>query len=231
MTKHARARPIARRVLPTFTLVLAATSLGCKPRHKSPATPPAAAAVDSTPEEVAAAPAPVATPVAAAPADDIRPTCDQYQFTDNSVGPVRVGDPRESVRTRCIVLSDSTAQEGDGRMRGKILVGVNGSPLEVEIADDRVYRLAIADTLFRTMDGLGPGTAVTRLLDLPGALVLEGAHDLSIVVDAHCGLYFRISKPATIPENSRWTDIVRAMPAGTAVERVVVHGCRSSAES
>lgn len=229
VTKHTLARPIGRRVLSTVALALVATAVGCKPRHKTP-TPPPAAAVDSTPEETAAAPAPVVTPVAATP-DDVRPTCDQYQFTDNSVGPVRVGDPRESVRSRCIVLNDSTAQQGEGGVRGKVVVGVNGSPLEVEIADDRVYRLAVSDTLFRTMDGLGPGTAVTRLLDLPGALVLEGEHDLSIVVNAHCGLYFRIAKPTTPPENGRWTDIVRAMPAGTAVEHVVVHGCRSPAES
>jgi hypothetical protein len=73
---------------------------------------------------------------------------------------------------------------------------------------------------------------VTRLLDLSGALVLEGVHDLSIVVSAHCGLYFRISKPVTPPENgARWTDVVRAMPGDTPIERVVVHGCRSSSAS
>jgi hypothetical protein len=173
----------------------------------------------------------VAAPVAA-PIETIRPACDQYQVTDNGVGAVQIGDPRESIRSRCIVLSDSTGQEGEGGTKGKVTVGVNGSPLEVEIADDRVYRLAVADTLFRTMDGLGPGMSVTRLLDLPGAIVLEGVHDLSIVVSAHCGLYFRITKPATLPENGgRWTDVVRAMPADTPVERVVVHGCRSSATS
>ena len=232
MTKHTIARPIGRRVLSISALALLATGVACKPRHKTPPAPAAAALADTTPEEeVAAAPAPVVTPVAAAPSDDIRPTCDQYQFSDNGVGPVRVGDPRDMVRSRCLVLSDSTAQDGEGGMRGTVVVGVNGSPLEVEVADGRVYRLTVVDTLFRTMDGLGPGTPVTRLLDLPGALVLEGVHDLSIVVSAHCGLYFRIPKPAAIPENGRWNDIVRAMPAGTSVERVVVHGCRSPAES
>jgi hypothetical protein len=68
---------------------------------------------------------------------------------------------------------------------------------------------------------------VAGLLELPGALVLEGEHDLSVVVNAHCGLYFRITKPATMPANgTRWSDVVRAMPQGTPVERVVVKGCR-----
>jgi hypothetical protein len=212
-------------------LALVGSGVACKPRHDKPATPPPAAeAADSTPVEEPVVP--VAAPVAAAPIETIRPPCDQYQLTDNGAGAVQIGDPRESIRTRCVVLSDSTAQEGEGGPRGKVTVGVNGSPLEVEITDDHVYRLAVADTLFRTMDGLGPGTPVTRLLDLPGAVVLEGVHDLSIVVNAHCGLYFRISKPATPPENGgRWTDVVRAMPPSTPVERVVVHGCRSGSAS
>lgn len=230
--KHTTERSIGRRVLPLCALALLGTGVACKPRHKAATPPPAATVADSAPVEEAGAPTPAAAPVAAAAPDDIRPTCDQYQFTDNSVGPVRVGDPRASVRERCVVVSDSASAEGEGGGRGKIMVGVNSSPLEVEIADDRVYRLTVTDTLFRTMDGLGPGTPVTQLLDLPGAMVLEGVHDLSIVVNAHCGLYFRISKPATMPENGgRWTDAVRAMPAGTVVERVVVHGCRSPAES
>ena len=236
--KHTVERPVTSfprapgpRVLSICVLALLGAGLACKPRHDAPPTPPAAVA-DSTPVEEDAAPVPVAMPVAAAPIETIRPTCDQYQLTDNGVGPVQIGDPRESVRSRCIVTSDSTAQEGEGGVKGKVMVGVNGSPLEVEIADDRVYRLVVADTLFRTMDGLGPGTSVTRLLDLPGAMVLEGVHDLSIVVNAHCGLYFRISKPATPPENgARWTDVVRAMAPSTPVERVVVHGCRSSSSS
>jgi hypothetical protein len=224
------------RVLSICMLVLGGAGRACKPRHDAPPTPPPSAdAADSTPVEEAGAPvavAAVAAPVAVAPSETVRPTCDQYQLTDNGVGPVQIGDPRDSIRTRCIVLSDSAAQEGEGGTRGKVIVGVNGSPLEVEIADDRVYRLTVADTLFRTMDGLGPGIAVTRLLELPGAIVLEGVHDLSIVVSTHCGLYFRIAKPATPPENGgRWTDVVRAMPADTPVERVVVHGCRSPASS
>jgi hypothetical protein len=218
------------RVLSICTLALLGSSLACKPRHDAPPTPPAAA--DSTPVEEAAEPIPVATPVAAAPIETIRPACDQYQLTDNGVAAMQIGDLRESMRARCVVVSDSTAQEAEGGVKGKVMVGVNGSPVEVEIADDRVYRLSVTDTLFRTMDGLGPGMPVTRLLDLPGAIVLEGAHDLSIVVNAHCGLYFRISKPTTPPENGvRWTDVVRAMPAETPIERVVVHGCRSSSAS
>jgi hypothetical protein len=162
----------------------------------------------------------------------VRPRCDQFTVTENGVGAVEIGDARDSVRTRCVIMSDSTAQNSEGPAQGNVVVGVGGSPLLVEIADGRVYRLAVTDPLFRTADGLGPGFAIARLLDMPGAVVLEGVHDLSIVVNAHCGLYFRIPKPATPPENGgRWTDVVRAMPEGTPVERVVVHGCRTPAAS
>jgi hypothetical protein len=214
-----------RHVLPIGVMALLASGIACKARHD--ATPPAATvAVDSTPVEEPAAPA----PVAAAPLEVVRPACDQFTVTENGIGAVEIGDARDSVRTRCLILSDSTAQNGDGAFQGNLVVGVNGSPLMVEIADGRVNRLAVTDTLFRTRDGLGPGIAITRLVDMPGAIVLEGVHDLSVVVGSHCGLYFRIPKPATQPpDGSRWTDVVRALPPDTPVERVVVRGCRSSA--
>jgi len=111
--------------------------------------------------------------------------------------------------------------------RGNVVVGVNGTPMVVQVAEGKVYRITVTEPQFRTADGFGPGTPVVGMLDLPGAVVLEGEHDLSVVVSAHCGLYFRITKAATLPSSAaRWSDVVRAMPQGTPVERVVVHGCR-----
>jgi hypothetical protein len=216
------------RALSIGLLAVLGPAIGCKARKEAP--PPPAAAADSTASDEASVADPVAAPVAVAPVEEYRPACDQYQLTDNGASALRVGDPRDLVSTKCRLLSDSSAQEGEGGVRSNMVVGVNGSPLVVEIADDRVYRLAVTDSLFRTPDGLGPGMAVTRLLDMPGAVVLEGVHDLSIVVDAHCGLYFRVPKPATLPENgTRWSDFLRSLPPGTPVERVVVHGCRTPA--
>jgi hypothetical protein len=235
VTKHAaegRMTSFRRRlpgVLSIAMLALLGSGVACTAKHDAKLPPPAAAP-DSAPAEE---PTPVApAPMAVAPIEVVRPRCDQFTLTENGVGAVEIGDPRDSIRTRCIVVSDSTTQNGEGAVQGNVVVGVAGSPLVVEIADGRVYRLAVTDTVFRTHDGLGPGFAVARLLDLPGAIVLEGVHDLSVVVNAHCGLYFRIPKPATVPENGgRWTDVVRAMPEGTSVERVVVHGCRTPAAS
>jgi hypothetical protein len=216
------------RALSIALLAVLGPFIGCKARKEAP--PPPAVVADTAPSEEAAVAAPVAAPVAAAPVEEYRPACDQYQLTDNGAAALRIGDPRDLVSTKCRVLSDSSAQEGEGGARSNMVVGVNGSPLVVEIADERVYRLGVADSLFRTADGLGPGVAVTRLLDMPGSVVLEGVHDLSIVVDAHCGLYFRVSKPATLPANgTRWSDFLRSLPPGTPVERVVVHGCRTPA--
>ena len=217
-------RTAAGRVVSVGILALLASAAACKPKPRTP--PPAAAAADSTPAEEEPAPAPAPAPVAVAPVVTVRPACDQFTVTESGVGALEIGDPRDSIRERCTVVSDSTTATGEGN----VVVGVSGIPLVVEVADGRVYRMAVSDSLFRTRDGLGPGMPVARLLDLPGAIVLEGVHDLSVVVDAHCGLYFRISKPAIPPENGgRWSDVVRAMPQGTPVERVVVHGCRTPA--
>jgi hypothetical protein len=224
-------RTSGHRALSIGILALLGPGVACKARHHA-SPPPATAAADSTPAEQPVAPAPEQVAMAVAPIEVVRPRCDQFTVTENGVGALEIGDPRDSVRTRCVIESDSTAQNGEGQVQGNVVVGVAGSPLLVEIAEGRVYRLAVTDTLFRTRDGLGPGFAIARLLDLPGAVVLEGAHDLSVVVSAHCGIYFRIPKPATPPETgARWTDVVRAMPEGTPVERMVVHGCRTAAAS
>ena len=227
--RAARMLRSTRRVLSVSTLALLGAAAGCKPRHKEKAATPAVVAVDSTPptpEPEAVAPAP--SPVVVAPVEVERPRCDQYVIRESGVAAVEIGDPQSAVRDRCIVLGDSTAVDAtDGMPRGNVVVGVNGTPMVVQIAEGKVYRITVTDPQFRTADGFGPGTPVVGMLDLPGAVVLEGEHDLSVVVNAHCGLYFRITKPATLPANAaHWSDVVRAMPQGTQVERVVVHGCR-----
>jgi hypothetical protein len=222
-------RRSARPVLTIAALGLIGSAAGCKARHEAKAATPAVAAVDTTPatpepEPVAAAPAPVFV----APVEAERPRCDQYVIRESGVAALEIGDPQSALRERCIVLGDSTATDAtDGMPRGNVVVGVNGTPMVVQIAEGKVYRITLTDPQFRTADGLAAGMPVAAMLDLPGAVVLEGEHDLSVVVGAHCGLYFRITKPATLPAGAaRWSDVVRAMPAGTPVERVVVHGCR-----
>jgi hypothetical protein len=210
-------------------LILVAAVIGCSPKADAKTAVPEVAVDTGTSESVAPEPAPVvAVPVVEAPVAPMRRSCDDYTIRESGVGAMEVGDPHDTFRTACIVMHDSTATDaGDGTVAGTVVVGVNGAPVEVQIADGRVYRVTVTSPLFRTVDGLGPGVPVVRMLDWPGAVVLEGVHDLSIVVGAHCGLYFRITKPATLPvEIARWTDIVRAMPPDTPVERVVVHGCR-----
>jgi hypothetical protein len=218
-----------RRVAWIGALALAGTVVACKAKSEAKAAVPTVAADTVAPEPVEPAPAPVAAmPAAPAPVEALRYACDQYTIRESGVGAMEIGDAQDAFRTRCIVLSDSTAADpGDGTVRGTVVVGVNGVPVEVQIADGRVYRVTVSNPLFRTADGMGPGVSFVRLLDWPGAVVLEGEHDLSVVVNAHCGLYFRITKPATPPQSlALWADVVRAMPPDTPVERVVVRGCR-----
>jgi hypothetical protein len=223
VTQSRFGRRAAWRMLAVGALALLGTGVACKASPEAKAAAPEVPVDTTTPEPAE----PIPVPVVAAPVEALRSTCDQYTIRDSGIGAVEVGDPHDALRTRCIVIGDSTADAGDGTVRGNLVVGVNGAPVVVQIADSRVYRLTVTDSMFRTMDGLGPGIPIVRMLDLPGAVVLEGEHDLSVVVGAHCGLYFRITKPAAPPENAaRWADVVRALPAGTPVERVVVHGCR-----
>src|SRR3954468_12601120 len=204
VTKRTTDRPDAsihrstRRVLALGALALLASGVACKAKPAPKAAAVAEAPVDTaTPEPVAPAPVPVVA------VEEVRPRCDQYTIRESGIASAEIGDPDDTFRKRCSVIGDSTAVDStDGGVRGSVVVSVNGSPMTVQVAEGRVYRLMVSDSLFRTTDGLGPGFPVTRLLDFPGAVGREGVHDLSVVVDAHCGLYFRIAKPAILPENA-----------------------------
>ena len=217
-------RSPAHRLLSIGLLALLGAGVACKARDKAPVPPPQAPA-DTTPAEPAAPePAPPA-PVVAAPIE-VRPSCDQFQLTENGAAAVRIGDARDSLRTRCPILGDSTAADVEGNIQGTVVVGVGGSTMVAQIAADRVNGIFVTDPRFRTMDGLGPGILLGSLMQMPGALALEGVNDLSIIVNAHCGLYFQIPKPPVPEDGKRWTSVAAEMPAGTSIERVVVRGCR-----
>ena len=219
-------RHVTGRALWIGALALAGGVGACKAKPDAKAAAPVAAdtATSAPVDSIPAAQPVVAEQVAAAPVEAVRYACDQFTIRENGVGAMEVGETQDAFRTRCIIMSDSISE---GSASGTVVVGVSGAPVEVQVTDGRVYRLTVSNPGFRTVDGLGPGVSVVRLLDWPGAVVLEGEHDLSVVVSAHCGLYFRIAKPAVTPQSlSRWADIVRAMPPDTPVERVVVHGCR-----
>ncbi len=210
-------RTRGHRFLTIGVVLLLAVGVACKAK-KAPPPPPEKAAE----EVVAEPPPPPPVPVAAI---EIRASCDRYLLVENGTGAVQMGDARDSVRARCRILGDSTTADDQG-VHGTLVIGVGSSSAVTQIADDHVNGLFVTDTLFRTSDGLGPGTPVLSLLEMTGPIVLEGITDLSIVVEAHCGLFFRIPKPAVSPQNGqRWTDVVKALPPDTRIERVVVRGC------
>ena len=216
-------RTPGRRILSIGVLVLLGVGVACKAKPHAP--PPAQEKVT---EEVLAdtapppPPPPLPVPVATI---EVRASCDRFLLVENGTGAVQMGDARDSVRARCRIISDSTVADQQG-IHGGLVISVGSSSAVAQIADDRVNGLFVTDTLFRTIDGLGPGTLVRSLLEMNGATVLEGLTDLSIVVEAHCGLFFRIPKPAAVPQNGqRWRNVAMALPPDTRIERVVVRGC------
>ena len=213
-------RTRGHRFLTIGVLFLLGVGVACKAKNAPPPPPEKAA------EEVAAQPPPPPPPPPVPVATiEVRASCDRYVLVENGTGAVQMGAARDSVRARCRILGDSTTADDQG-VHGALVIGVGSSSAMAQIADDRVNGLFVTDSLFRTIDGLGPGTLVRSLLEMNGATVLEGLTDLSIVVEAHCGLFFRIPKPAVLPQDGqRWRDVVKAMPPDTRIERVVVRGC------
>jgi hypothetical protein len=99
-------------------------------------------------------------------------------------------------------------------------VAMGGETVDVEVNDDRVWRIPVTDADLRTADSLGVGTPLAKLLELPGLTPAmgEGTYAMS---PAHCGISFQLRGAGV----ARTADDLRKLPASVQVERMLVVGC------
>ena len=111
-------------------------------------------------------------------------------------------------------------QGPEGQPSRILRVAMGGETVDVEVADDRVWRIPVTDPDMRTADSLGVGTPVAKLLELPGAAPAMG-EGTYVMSPAHCGLSFQLRGAGVV----RTVEELRALPASVQVERMLVTGC------
>ena len=120
-------------------------------------------------------------------------SCGGEILTDEGVGKIRIGESVESLRRNCTVVRDTTELGGEGMPTRMISILFPRDTVEAEIADDKVWRVAIDSPHFSTADSLHVGTPLARLLRLKTPQGMTGEGALFVMSSDHCGLSFRLS--------------------------------------
>jgi hypothetical protein len=200
-------------------LILLLAVIGCEAK-KEPAPPPSAS-------EATAAGDQALPPASSTP----RPTpskCGEEVITDEGIGRVRIGATVGSVRQNCNVVRDTTAPGAEGMPARTLTVQLSRAPVEAEIVDGRVWRIALHSPDIRTADSLGVDTPLERLLRLRNPRGMTGEGRFYVASPEHCGMSFRL---ANAGGGSQRGDLDSAglarLSRMAVVSEVLIFGCRS----
>ena len=112
------------------------------------------------------------------------------------------------------------------RVARVLAVAFGMDTIEAEVDSGRVWRIVLSQPRFRTIDSLGVGTSIARLLALPGVHGVIGEGALYLASPVHCGVSFRVTDPVDDSPASDWTlPMLKRLPAATVVTAVLISGC------
>jgi hypothetical protein len=153
------------------------------------------------------------------------PSCGGETLTDEGVGKIRIGESVESVRHDCTVVRDTTELGGEGMPTRMVSVLFPRDTVDVEIVDDKVWRVAIDSRHFSTTDSLHVGTSLAQLLRLRAPQGMTGEGALFVMSPDHCGLSFRLSDNGSPVLRDPSPAELSRLPAATRVSNILIVGC------
>ncbi len=175
---------------------------------------------------VVAAPNPAKA--AKALAAEARRCSGKLTLTGEGVGVVRVGQPVETVRKVCHIARHKL-KKGETPPPDNLLdLKIGPTPLQVEIAQGRVWRVTIDEGPLRTTDKLGVGSSLASLLASGPARAGETEGVIYASTATQCGMSFALSyAPKQGEDRDSWTaEGLAKLPPDTKVARILMSGCR-----
>ena len=152
--------------------------------------------------------------------------CAEASFDGSGLGALRIGATIETVRTACPVIRETPEIREEGLPARVLAVAFGMDTIEAEVDSGRVWRIVLSQPRFRTIDSLGVGTSIARLLALPGVHGVIGEGALYLAAPVHCGVSFRVTDPVDDSPASDWTlPMLKRLPAATVVTAVLISGC------
>jgi len=155
--------------------------------------------------------------------------CSPGYISDSAVAGLPIGASVASVKEHCRVLEDTTFPGLEGLPERTLLVEIGSDTLVAVIDSDRVWRIEIQSSRFRTQDSLRVGSRLSRLLRDSSARALIGEGNYYVVMGSHCGLSFalpHIQLPRPMGDLDAAT--LRALSDTLPIQEILVVGCDSS---
>jgi hypothetical protein len=126
---------------------------------------------------------------------------------------------------KCNVVRDTVVQEDEGGKARKVFIALAADTIAAGIRDGRVWRIEVSSPGARTVDSLGVGTPLSRLLQMSNPRGASGEGRMYVLSPDHCGQSFQISHFGLMPSGG-WTRTTMAkLPDSTHVIRVLVRRC------
>ena len=123
-------------------------------------------------------------------------------------------------------MRDTVERRAEGQPSRVVTVLVGGDTVVAEVDSGRVWRIELTRPSPRTVDSLGVGTPLARLLELPGVRAVSGEGGVYLLSSARCGLSFQLSEHGPDGLRPQWdVAALRRFPRSTVVSRVLVVGC------
>jgi hypothetical protein len=167
------------------------------------------------------------SPAAVSPAISAQPNsdaCADRTIRGERVGRIAIGDPVDSLR-KCSVVRDTVVSEDEGGKARKVSIALASDTIRAQILDGRVWRIEVSSPGPRTVDSLGVGTPLSRLLQMSNPRGASGEGQMFVRSPDHCGQSFEISYFGPMPSGG-WTSTTMAkLPDTTHVIRVLVQRC------
>ena len=154
------------------------------------------------------------------------PSCGEHVIRPTGIGKLKLGMRVDSVKAVCHVAFDTIRPGPEGMTQRVLMVAFPPSAVEAEVVNDRIWRLNITTPGIETMDSIGVGSPLRRLLERGDAEGLIGEGIFVVHFHNHCGLSF-VLRGGIPPGRPRvWThrDLL-TLSQDTPIERVMVYDC------
>lgn len=154
---------------------------------------------------------------------------DDSRLSEEGIGELLIGRSANDIRRACTVLRDTVEQGAEAIAQRLLAVDAGRDTLIALVDGEKIWRIEVNGSAFRTIESIGVGTRLHRLLDHDGVKASEGEGLLYVTLPSHCGLSFRISHvPEDDEHRDTWTrsDLER-LSSATVVDQVLIVGCSS----
>src|SRR5215831_18304537 len=125
------------------------------------------------------------------------------QLSGDRVGPIPVIATSATLARFARVVRDTEELGEEGIPESVFVLVLRNDTVRAVHDSGLIYRLDVDSPTFRTLDSLGVGTTLARLLREPGVYAGTGEGAVYVGTPHHCGMSFRLSESGGLGDTPR----------------------------